>query len=167
MLLFHFLKIHFNIILPSMPGWTPLYQWLLSERSDACMPCQVNLTTCHVGTEAEHRYRFILSSTSALDCGGWLMSRSSPFTPGNNPLPPVSQAGWATGPVWTGMENLSPTGIRSPDRPVHSQSLHRLCYPVPLNALSDEHFFFSEGIQKLMRRWTNSGKWKIEATVQI
>jgi hypothetical protein len=24
---------------------------------------------------------------------------------------------WASGPVWTGAENLAPTGIRSPDRP--------------------------------------------------
>jgi hypothetical protein len=29
----------------------------------------------------------------------------------------VQEAGWASGPVWTGVENLDPTGIRSPDRP--------------------------------------------------
>jgi hypothetical protein len=34
--------------------------------------------------------------------------------------------GWATGPVWTGAEKFAPTGIRSPDRPVRSKSLHRL-----------------------------------------
>ena len=33
--------------------------------------------------------------------------------------------GWAPGPVWTGAENLAPTGIRSPDRPDRSQSLYR------------------------------------------
>jgi hypothetical protein len=32
-------------------------------------------------------------------------------------------------PVWTGAENLAPTGIRSPDRPARSQSLYRLRYP--------------------------------------
>jgi hypothetical protein len=32
------------------------------------------------------------------------------------------------GPVWTGAENLAPTGIRSPDRPSHSKSLYRLSY---------------------------------------
>jgi len=37
--------------------------------------------------------------------------------------------GWAPGPVWTGAENLAPTGIRSPDRPARSQSLYRLRYP--------------------------------------
>jgi len=27
----------------------------------------------------------------------------------------VQEAGWAPGPVWTGAENLAPTGIRSSD----------------------------------------------------
>jgi len=39
------------------------------------------------------------------------------FTPGKDPVPIVHEAGWAPGPVWTGAENLAPTGIRSPDRP--------------------------------------------------
>ena len=38
------------------------------------------------------------------------------FTPGKDPVPIVQEAGWAPGPVWTGAENLSPTGIRSLDR---------------------------------------------------
>ena len=45
------------------------------------------------------------------------------FTPGKDPVPIVQEAGWAPGPVWTGAENLSPTGIRSPDRPARSQSI--------------------------------------------
>jgi hypothetical protein len=41
--------------------------------------------------------------------------------------------GWvAPGPVWTGAENLTPTGIRSSDRPARSESLYRLRYPGPL-----------------------------------
>jgi hypothetical protein len=51
------------------------------------------------------------------------------FTPGKEPVPIVQEAGWAPGSVWTGAENLAPTGIRSPDRPARSQSLYRLCYP--------------------------------------
>jgi len=51
------------------------------------------------------------------------------FTPGKNPVPIVQEAGWAPGPVWTGVENHASTGIRSPDRPACSQSLYRLCYP--------------------------------------
>ena len=50
------------------------------------------------------------------------------FTPGKDPIPSVQEAGWAPGPVWTGAENLAPTGIRSPDRPARSQSLYRLRY---------------------------------------
>ena len=51
------------------------------------------------------------------------------FTPRKVPIPFVQEAGWAPGPVWTGAENLTPTGIRSPDRSVRSQSLYRLRYP--------------------------------------
>jgi len=34
-------------------------------------------------------------------------------------------------PVWTGVENLAPTGIRSQDRPARSESLYRLSYRGP------------------------------------
>jgi len=51
------------------------------------------------------------------------------FTPGKDLVPIVQEAGWASGSVWTGAENLAPTGIRSPDRPDHSQSLYLLRYP--------------------------------------
>jgi hypothetical protein len=49
--------------------------------------------------------------------------------PGKDPVPIVLEAGWAPEPVWTGAENLAPTGIRFPDRPARSQSLYRLSYP--------------------------------------
>ena len=48
--------------------------------------------------------------------------------PGKYPVPIVQEVGWAPGSVWTGAENLAPTGIRSPDRPARSQSLYRLSY---------------------------------------
>jgi hypothetical protein len=51
--------------------------------------------------------------------------------PGKRPVHNVQEAGWAPGPVWTGLENLAPNGIRSPDRPARSQSLHRLSYTGP------------------------------------
>jgi len=51
------------------------------------------------------------------------------FNPRKVPVLIVQEAGWAPGPVWTGAENLAATGIRSPDRPAHSQSLYRLSYP--------------------------------------
>jgi hypothetical protein len=33
------------------------------------------------------------------------------FTPGKNPVPIVQEGGWAPGPVWTGAENLAPSGF--------------------------------------------------------
>jgi hypothetical protein len=58
------------------------------------------------------------------------------FTPGKDPVPNVQEAGWAPGPVWTGAENLAPTGIRSSDRSARSQSLYRLSYPAHKRKLS-------------------------------
>jgi hypothetical protein len=52
------------------------------------------------------------------------------FTPEKDPVPIVQEARWVPGPVWTSAENLAPTGIKSPDRPVRSQSLYRLRYPL-------------------------------------
>ena len=33
------------------------------------------------------------------------------FTPGKDPVSIVQEAGWASGPVWTGAENLAPPGF--------------------------------------------------------
>jgi hypothetical protein len=49
--------------------------------------------------------------------------------PGKEPVPIVQESRWASGPVWTGAENLAPTGIRSPDPPARRQSLYQLRYP--------------------------------------
>ena len=62
--------------------------------------------------------------------GGQLHSPTA-FTPGKDPVPIIQEAGWAPGTVWTGAENLAPTGIRSPDLPARSESLYRLSYPDP------------------------------------
>ena len=50
------------------------------------------------------------------------------FIPVKDPVSTVQEAGWAPGQIWTGPENLVPTGIRSPDRPARRQSLYRLSY---------------------------------------
>ena len=52
---------------------------------------------------------------------GLVVSSTPPpyFTPGKDPVPIVQEAGWASGPVWTGGKTL-PTGIGSPDRPARS-----------------------------------------------
>ena len=67
--------------------------------------------------------------------------------PGKNRYP--LYRGWAPGPVWTGAENLAPTGIRSPDRPAHSQSLYRLHYPAHGTCVYEkqiETFAFGKGM---------------------
>jgi hypothetical protein len=46
-----------------------------------------------------------------------------------DPVPVIQVAGWASGPVWTGVENLAPTGIRFPDRSARSELLYRLRCP--------------------------------------
>jgi hypothetical protein len=48
------------------------------------------------------------------------------------------EAGWAPGPVWTGAENLSPTGIRSPERSARRQLLYHLNYPGSLSELQSQ-----------------------------
>ena len=72
---------------------------------------------------------------------------------GKDPVPIVQEAGWAPEPVWTGAENLAPTGIRSPDRPARSESLYRLSYLGPY----DTYFiylntFFWEGVRRFHQK---------------
>jgi len=52
--------------------------------------------------------------------------RSLPL--GKDPVPTVQEAGWAPGPVWTGVENLAHTGIWFPDRLARCQLLYQLHY---------------------------------------
>ena len=76
-------------------------------------------------------YSSTLFKTSALEGVGGSAPHPGRFTPGKDPVPIVQEAEWAPGSVWKGAENLAPTGIRSPDRPVRSESLYRLSYPGP------------------------------------
>ena len=69
--------------------------------------------------------------TTALEGSKDTTSRPGRSLPqGKDPIPIVQEAGWAPGPVSTGVENIAPTGIRSPDHPARSQSLYRLSYQV-------------------------------------
>jgi hypothetical protein len=53
-----------------------------------------------------------------------------------NPVPIIQEAGWASGPIWTGAEKLAPIGVQFPDLLVRIESLYRLSYPFPHNSLS-------------------------------
>jgi hypothetical protein len=85
--------------------------------------------TGHEGPKGEKRYRSTLSLTSQLDWGWRSTPRTGRFTPGNDPVPIVQEAGWAPGPVWTGANNLAPhrDSIPGPSSP----SLYRLSYTGP------------------------------------
>jgi len=48
--------------------------------------------------------------------------------PGKDPVPIALEAGWASGPVWTGGKSR-PHRDSIPDRLARSQSLYRLSYP--------------------------------------
>jgi hypothetical protein len=86
----------------------------------------------HEGPDEEYRYSSSLSLTSALNGAGCSTPRIGRFTPRErDPVPILEEAGWAPGPVWTDAENPAPNGIRSPERPVRSESLYRLRYPGP------------------------------------
>jgi hypothetical protein len=79
--------------------------------------------------------------------GGWgvCVTPRPLFTSGKDPAPIVQEAGWVPGPVWTGAENLAPTGIRSPDRSARSQSLYRLRYPAHRCVTLCTHYKTSSG----------------------
>jgi len=89
-----------------------------------------------------------LPSTSALD-GYWLLTpRPGRFTPGKETVPIAQEAGWAPGLVWTGADNLAPSEIRSPERPVCSESLYRLSYGsvcAIILAISQHLYYATEG----------------------
>ena len=49
------------------------------------------------------------------DKRGWVKNATPrPLCPqGRDPVPTAQEAGWTPGPVWTGAENLAPTGFDS------------------------------------------------------
>ena len=61
------------------------------------------------------------------------------FTTGKDPVPIVQEAEWAPGPVWTGVENLSPGFDPRTVQPVASPSKHEFRE----NRLIDSHVLFN------------------------
>ena len=57
---------------------------------------------------------------------GLLKQRLGHFAPVNVTVPIVWKDMWVPVVVWTGVGDLAFTGIRSPDRPVRSESLYLL-----------------------------------------
>ena len=123
----------FRPLLKSIP--VNIFPWILRKGKVKCTLVQA-LRLC-TGRTAHRGSRGIVLPFHDHDTRrGWRV-RLTPrplFIPGKDPVPIVQEAGWAPGPVWTGVENFSPIGIRSPDRPARSQSLYRLSYPAHMNA---------------------------------
>ena len=61
----------------------------------------------------------------------WSTPRPGHFNSEKDLVLIVQDAGWTSGSVSTGAENLAATGIRSPDRPARNESLYRLSYRGP------------------------------------
>jgi hypothetical protein len=70
-----------------------------------------------------------------MEYGGQRHVPAAPYPRERDPVPYVQEVGWVPGLVWTGAENLTPTGIRYLDSPARSESsLYRLIYSGPLTA---------------------------------
>jgi len=74
----------------------------------------------YAGTDERKRRRYNPSAYSALKGGEQSTPYYCHFTPETDPVPVPNfhEDVWALGLFWTGTENLAPTGIRSPARPV-------------------------------------------------
>ena len=67
---------------------------------------------------------------------------------GKDPVPILQEAGWASGPVWTGRKSrLHRDSI--PDRPDLSQSLYRLSYPAHMLHVGLEIRLAEESVIKI------------------
>ena len=91
--------------------------------------------TGHEGLDGEQWYSSTLYLTSALIGVGGQRHAPATLPSEKDPVPILQEAGWASGPVWTGAKNLTSTGIRSSDRSVRSESLYGLSYTGPNNEL--------------------------------
>jgi len=69
-----------------------------------------------------------------LDSGirtGWVVSAMPQplYLQQRDPVPLALKAGWVLELVWTGPENLTPTGVQTPDHSAHGKLLNKLHYP--------------------------------------
>ena len=91
--------------------------------------------TGHEGPKGEYRYEYssTLSLTSALDGVGGQRHTAAALPPEKTRYPLYKKLGGPQGQSGRTRKISPPTGIRSPDRPVRSESLYRLSYPGPFN----------------------------------
>jgi len=95
------------------------------------------------------------------------------FTPGKDPVPILQEAGWAPGPVWTGAENLVPTGIRSLTVQPGSSVVIPTELPGPQSLVLNQAkkkivsifqtFTFADGRPENIKFWTDVSKGNSDA----
>jgi hypothetical protein len=92
------------------------------------------------------------------------MPRPGRFTPGKETRYPLYRRldGWAPGQVWTGVENLTLTGIRPPHRPVRSCP----CPPLDDLAVHVERTKWPRGWHVLLMTYTLLGGYETAWALQ-
>jgi hypothetical protein len=90
---------------------------LMATKLKPCIAYQVNYhpTTDREGPEGQQKYSSTLSLSLMLDGVGCQHHALAALHQEGDLVPPVQEAGWAPGPVWTSVENLAPTGISCPE----------------------------------------------------
>jgi hypothetical protein len=78
---------------------------------------------------SEGMYWYCCPPTRILGASWWPAQRPGTFTPARDSVPTEQEARCASGTVGMGPDNLASTGVRTPDRPARSESLHRLRHP--------------------------------------
>jgi len=89
-------------------------------------------------------YSSTLPLTSAVAGGGWSTPRPGRLPTGKTPYPLYRKLDGPQGRFWAGPENLALTGVHSPDRPAHRESLYRLNYPGPPYSIGIRRFICRE-----------------------
>ena len=104
---------------------------------------KVQLRTGHQDPEREKVYSSIIPSTSALDGVGGQRHASAVLPPGKRLYPLYWRLGGPQCRSGRVRKISPPTGIRSPDRPVRSESLYGLSYPGPQSGRTTVHKYTS------------------------
>ena len=108
--------------------------WLSARQPSRACASEVHSRTGHEDPVGEEDLQLYSIFNLSAGWGGRSAPRPGRFTPWEDPVPTVQDAGCVPGPVWTGAENLAPTGIRSPYRSSRSEQLYRLAHtPVRLH----------------------------------
>ena len=119
-------------VLSSKILYKNLYKKKIAKKVKVTLVQALRLCTGRTAHKGSRGIALLFHDHGTRRCEGSASRPGRSLPPEKDQVPIVQEAGWAPGPVWTGAENLASTGIRSPDRPVRSQSLYRLSYPAHL-----------------------------------